>query len=439
MKRTALLFWVVLLPIFLFGNAHGFKTPKPFKFDLNLIRNTTYAPKEILFEEWDGYHDAFVPTEKMVLNYGRFEFPRVMVNSMDHFSNYDGEWYHDMVANYNYNSHGLVSDFNVQAQLGPGEFMTIMTGECEYNSAGRIIFFEMYVLSDEGMALANRMEIDYDEWIMTHYYWDFWDEDEEDAFIQKVDIQLDNQQRMSTLMIYGTEDDGETWYLEGKMEMSYHPQDTSNIDEQMDYMSFALPFMMLMGDEESMLYGMVTEHISSELYGTNWYGYERFTFEYNNQLQRIYKRYFDPGYPAWYEYYRDTYSYDDHGNQTEILGEECIDGVYFPVERTTLSYIPYTSVADEVVPSADIISAKAYPLPFTDTVNIHAESKAGGMVDVDIYNLKGQLVYSYSQPSGQSFVWDGSDAKGQSLPSAVYLMKVSQGKESKTAKILKVK
>lgn len=72
-----------------------------------------------------------------------------------------------------------------------------------------------------------------------------------------------------------------------------------------------------------------------------------------------------------------------------------------------------------------------YPNPFNPTTNIPFQVKTSGMVTLDIYNLKGQLVRSLVnqtlQAGSHMVVWDGRSDKGSSVPSGSYLYKVKVG------------
>ena len=89
-----------------------------------------------------------------------------------------------------------------------------------------------------------------------------------------------------------------------------------------------------------------------------------------------------------------------------------------------------------------------YPNPFsastTISFNIHrrdakdALQKDGGQAEIKIYNVKGQLVKTFRIPNPESqipnIVWDGKDEKGKSLPSGIYLYRITAGDFTDTKK-----
>jgi len=67
----------------------------------------------------------------------------------------------------------------------------------------------------------------------------------------------------------------------------------------------------------------------------------------------------------------------------------------------------------------------AYPNPFNPDTTIRYQLKDPAQVRIDIYNLKGQIVRSFSQshdaPGYYQLNWDGCDSSGRALSSGVYL------------------
>lgn len=74
----------------------------------------------------------------------------------------------------------------------------------------------------------------------------------------------------------------------------------------------------------------------------------------------------------------------------------------------------------------------AYPNPFNPVTTIPYSIKEAGLVRLDIYNLKGQLVHSFShQHNSAGFYrhqWDGKDSNGIDCGSGIYLYRMQAGK-----------
>lgn len=130
-----------------------------------------------------------------------------------------------------------------------------------------------------------------------------------------------------------------------------------------------------------------------------------------------------------------TYTYNDK--------ELVEDGTYYywlqsvDLDGTTGFHGPVSVVfsinGDEGAPSIPTATKldNAYPNPFNPNTTIRYQLKDPGRVKIDIYNLKGHPVRSFSRchdAAGRySIVWDGCDGSGKPLASGVYLYKMSSG------------
>jgi hypothetical protein len=89
----------------------------------------------------------------------------------------------------------------------------------------------------------------------------------------------------------------------------------------------------------------------------------------------------------------------------------------------------------------------SYPNPFNPDTNIHftvgSSFQMKSLVQIDIYNIKGQLVRSLVDgefASGKhSVVWDGTDDGGRSVGSGVYLYRIVAGEFTATKKMVLMK
>ncbi len=85
----------------------------------------------------------------------------------------------------------------------------------------------------------------------------------------------------------------------------------------------------------------------------------------------------------------------------------------------------------------------AYPNPFNPQTNLRYSLKEAGDVQIGVYNMKGQLIRSYSRnhsvPGYFSVVWDGKDANGKLVSSGVYFYRMNSGEYSATRKMMLMK
>ena len=139
-----------------------------------------------------------------------------------------------------------------------------------------------------------------------------------------------------------------------------------------------------------------------------------------------------------------TYTYYDkdlveNGNYYYWLQSVDLDGTtgfHGPVS------VVFSITGDEGSPSIPTVTRldNAYPNPFNPNTTIRYQLKDPGKVKIDIYNLKGHLVRSFSRchdTAGRySIVWDGCDSSGKPLASGVYLYKMSSGSYNAIKKLV---
>jgi len=88
----------------------------------------------------------------------------------------------------------------------------------------------------------------------------------------------------------------------------------------------------------------------------------------------------------------------------------------------------------------DIAIRNTYPNPFNNQLRIAIslpEHRTSAILQ--IFDLKGRLVWSKKDLQGTSIIWNGQDLNGQDLDSGVYLLKLSSGSIHDSQKILMIK
>ncbi|MFB3844480.1 MAG: choice-of-anchor D domain-containing protein [Candidatus Cloacimonadaceae bacterium] len=87
--------------------------------------------------------------------------------------------------------------------------------------------------------------------------------------------------------------------------------------------------------------------------------------------------------------------------------------------------------------------ADAYPNPFISATTISYEIKEAGQVRIDIYNVRGQIVRSFTANHNKAgdykIVWDGKDETGTQVSSGVYFYNMQFGKYHSVKKVLLTK
>jgi len=85
----------------------------------------------------------------------------------------------------------------------------------------------------------------------------------------------------------------------------------------------------------------------------------------------------------------------------------------------------------------------AFPNPFNPNTNIRYSIREAGEVNINIYNVRGQLVRSfssiYNSPGYYQIAWDGKDSSGFGVSSGVYFYRMITDKYSSTKKMILTK
>jgi hypothetical protein len=105
---------------------------------------------------------------------------------------------------------------------------------------------------------------------------------------------------------------------------------------------------------------------------------------------------------------------------------------------------PWVSNDDPVLPEpVQLTLLQNYPNPFNPTTTISYSLPEAARIRLDIYNLKGQLlttIVNADQEAGKhSETWNGTDTKGQSVASGVYLYRLCSPGKSLTKRMLLMK
>jgi len=112
------------------------------------------------------------------------------------------------------------------------------------------------------------------------------------------------------------------------------------------------------------------------------------------------------------------------------------------MDATTATLTPLLSIADYAIPTEFGLNQN-YPNPFNPTTTISFDIPEMSDVRIDIYNVLGQrvktLVDANYQPGYHSVQWDGSNDKGQSEVSGIYIYTISANGYRETHKMLMIK
>ena len=129
--------------------------------------------------------------------------------------------------------------------------------------------------------------------------------------------------------------------------------------------------------------------------------------------------------------------YEHWNNATDMkysrnLGKE--NGIEL-MKYTALTTDNYQSEITSTFPEQKVVDYKIYPNPFINS--IHIDAGIDKALNLNIYNLKGQLVFA--APMSKTYTWSGTSQNGSQLPMGIYLVRLtdkSSGKLVWTEKII---
>ncbi|MBN1327277.1 MAG: T9SS type A sorting domain-containing protein, partial [Candidatus Cloacimonetes bacterium] len=132
---------------------------------------------------------------------------------------------------------------------------------------------------------------------------------------------------------------------------------------------------------------------------------------------------------------------------TNQLQQEAVYGYYVTAIYTNNSesdptetvYVNNTAFDDDQLPLVTKLHGN-YPNPFNPCTTISFSLAEQSRLSLDIFNLKGErivnLVDADLSPGDYNYIWNGLDSLNQSVPSGLYLYKISTGNYASTRKMI---
>lgn len=109
-------------------------------------------------------------------------------------------------------------------------------------------------------------------------------------------------------------------------------------------------------------------------------------------------------------------------------------------EPSNIVTITVGETSNEDLVNPVTLSVNTSPNPFRGDVSFSVKSRTDSVVNISIYNVKGQVVRSWAYQGGEIvFDWDGTDNKGRNVENGVYLYKVQAGDKQQSGKITKIR
>ncbi len=139
------------------------------------------------------------------------------------------------------------------------------------------------------------------------------------------------------------------------------------------------------------------------------------------------------------------YSFRDFGNEGESITYYVV-ALYGSIESAKSNTVevvidPVANADEQELPIPQTISA--HPNPFREMAVIHYHLEKTSEVELNIYNLRGQLVRrlhgGHQEKGAQVLAWDGGDDRNQAVASGIYFIRmVMDGNRTAMIKILKI-
>lgn len=251
----------------------------------------------------------------------------------------------------------------------------------------------------------------------------------------KMSFTWNTQGQLSTVLTQASPDSSATsWVNSSRTTYTWHPNDSHNYNDLIDWLTNYMPNMMASftyNPSFGMLGSMPTVIYDEEWTGS-WNPSYRSNYSYNanNTLNYSYTE----------EYQNNSWSNSDKydlvygaNNNLSTMFYSNWDLAWIQTQMTTYNWQSFTGADDENVPGTPALALSLYPVPFRSEVNISVGGKSLSPVDIDIYNLKGQLVHQSSVAPNSVYVWNTKS------PAGLYLIRATQNGESTIRKAIKLK
>ncbi|MDP8232616.1 MAG: M6 family metalloprotease domain-containing protein [Candidatus Zophobacter franzmannii] len=144
---------------------------------------------------------------------------------------------------------------------------------------------------------------------------------------------------------------------------------------------------------------------------------------------------------AWSEY---IFSLNDYVGQRVRVAVNCISEATYALGIDNCTFDVRIGISDDLIqPIARTILNDNYPNPFNPKTSISFDIAKESLVELGIYNLRGQkvktLVNELIPQGSHSVIWDGENDEGNTISSGVYFYKLQAGSYTKTKKMILLK
>lgn len=241
--------------------------------------------------------------------------------------------------------------------------------------------------------------------------------------------------------------DSTNWENSKHTYRTFDPNDTTTGDIFVHRVAHWLPFEFNDTDfwfnGTGTMMGMVSQETEQNWVSGYWANENLYSYTYNGfyRLTEVIEHSWNDGTSFWDYYHKTAHSYYDNQNlRYQTISEwNTFNLEWDPQIRYTCTWGQATAGQDEILPSVKDMVINVSPNPFRNQTRISIRSAAAGPATVQIYNLVGQLVKSFSLSKNATYTWDGKDKNGTPVSAGIYFLKADHGVHTHTVKLLRVK
>lgn len=252
----------------------------------------------------------------------------------------------------------------------------------------------------------------------------------------RMEIGYDDQGRMvseTTSMSM----DQENWELQEKSVHTYHADDTTTFQDLLDYFNryWALNFIVGFSD----IPGMRSLRMDYNYSDGEWIPNRKYEYAFadGKQIEETEYDYEDGAWIAQSKKFNYYNEFDDIATQLNQYPD--LSGGFYDQYKYDFVYdIPFSN-EDAVQSPTPVIAISTWPMPFKDAINIRIDSKELSEYNLEIFNLKGQLVNKLQTQGKNDALWDGKDLRGKDLPAGIYFLRAGSDQAFSTQKIIKLR
>lgn len=154
-------------------------------------------------------------------------------------------------------------------------------------------------------------------------------------------------------------------------------------------------------------------------------------------------------YQCWYDDI-DLGTYIDDANRHTTSGQAGLfafqqdtDGIAGYFDNFIVEPGSATNINDFQSQPVTMTLEQNFPNPFNPSTTISFDIQEGGLADLRIYNIKGELISTLAsghiQPGSYSINWDGQGDQGQAVAAGAYIVVLSRGSEQLSRNMLMIK